>query len=118
MFTQYKSKRIMQKCSGLALGGLLALATQPAGACTETAIKGPLVDQPGGKTQNFVSARTVDFDLPLGNKFVKVPRNIKWKSRSPAWSPDVKDDDPTKDPSTWKGKEWTNQYGFIGLRAC
>ena len=86
------------------------LAAQPAWACTETALKGPLEENAGGKTQAFVSARTVDFDLPLGNIFVQVPRNVKWKSRFPG-------DDPAAKPEEWYGKEWTNQYGFIGLNA-
>jgi len=65
-----------------------------AAACSEVSL---------GGTNPVVSARTMDFAQNLYSRFVAVPANLKWKSFPPLGQ-------------FWKsGKEWTNQYAFVGV---
>ncbi len=116
MSSFHSKTRYSQKLTGLALGGLLALFSHSTWACSDFMLVGaqPILI---GALRPVVSARTLDFPADLGNKFIMVPRGVKWKSRAPFDKPGATNDDQFGKPEDWRGVSWTNQYGFIGLNA-
>lgn len=73
------------------------LGAQYSHACTHFILKGP------SGSGAVVSARTVDFNIPIFPKLVSVPRGIEWESRG--------------DGAQAPGMRWVNRYGFLGVGA-
>ena len=77
--------------AGLLGVSMAAMPVAPAMACSDIVLQGK-----GGRS---VSARTVDFEVDLQQRFVLVGRNQAWQSNA---------------PGNARGVSWRNKLGFVG----